>query len=40
MAEEEPYCKSLWGEKAQHNEIPLWIRKEDRRKTSNMDLGL
>jgi hypothetical protein len=36
MAEVEPYCKSLQGEKVQHNERAEWI-KEERRKISNMD---
>jgi hypothetical protein len=37
MAEVEPYWKSLWGEKVQHNERAEWIRREERRKISNMD---
>jgi len=37
MADVEPYWKSLWGEKAQHNETAEWIRREERRKISNMD---
>jgi len=37
MADVEPYWKSLWGEKAQHNETAGWIRREKRRKISNMD---
>jgi hypothetical protein len=28
MAEAETYCKSLWGEKAQHNERAEWIRRD------------
>jgi hypothetical protein len=39
MAEAEPYWKSLWGEKAQHNERAEWIRREERSKISNMDWG-
>ena len=39
MTEEEPYWKSMWGEKAQHNERAEWIRREDRKKISNMDRG-
>jgi len=37
MAELEPYWKSLWGEKEQHNETDEWITREERRKISNMD---
>jgi hypothetical protein len=37
IAEVEPYWKSLWGEKAQHNEKAEWTRKEERRKICNMD---
>jgi hypothetical protein len=37
MAEVEPYWKSLLGEKVQHNKIAEWIRREERRKISNMD---
>ena len=37
MAGVEPYRKSLWGEKVQHNERAEWIRREERRKISNMD---
>ena len=36
MAEEETYWKSLWGEKAQHNERAEWIM-EQKRKVSHMD---
>jgi len=28
MAAREPYWKSTWGEKAQHNETAEWIREE------------
>jgi hypothetical protein len=28
--------KTLWGEKVQHNERAEWIRREERRKISNM----
>ena len=28
MAAVEPYCKSVWGEKAQHNETAEWIGEE------------
>jgi hypothetical protein len=28
MAEVEPYWKSLWGEKVQHNKRAEWIRRE------------
>jgi len=38
-AEEQPYWKSLWVEKAQHNERAKWIRREERRKISDMDWG-
>jgi len=37
MAEKEPYCKSLWGEKAGHNERAEWVRRKERRNISNMD---
>jgi hypothetical protein len=37
MAQVKPYWESLWGEKAQHNERAEWIRRERRRKISNMD---
>ena len=39
VTEVEPYWKSLWGEKAQHNERAEWITGEDRRKINNMDWG-
>ena len=39
MAEVEPYWKSLWAEKAQHNERAEWIRVDERRNISNMDWG-
>jgi hypothetical protein len=28
MAAVQPYCKSVWGEKAQHNETAEWIGEE------------
>ena len=37
MALAETYWKSLWGEKAQHNERAEWIRREEKRKVSPMD---
>ena len=37
MAEAETYWKSIWGEKAQHNERAEWIRREQKRKISHMD---
>jgi len=37
MAEAATYCKSLWGEEAQHNERVEWIRREQKRKISHMD---
>jgi len=37
MAETETYWKSLWREKAQHNERAEWIRREQERKISSMD---
>jgi len=37
MAEAETYWKSLWGEKAQHNERGELIRREQKRKISHMD---
>ena len=37
MAEVQPYWTSLRREKAQHNERAEWIRREVRRKISNMD---
>jgi hypothetical protein len=39
MVEVEPYWRSLWGEEVQLNEESEWIRKEDRRKFNNMDVG-
>jgi len=36
MAETMTYWKSLWGEKAQHNEKAEWIRREQERKVSLM----
>ena len=39
VAEVESYWKSLWGEKAQDNESTDWIRREERRKISNMNWG-
>jgi hypothetical protein len=38
MVEVEPYWKSLWGEEVELNEGAEWIRKEERRKLSNMDV--
>ena len=37
VAEAETYCKSLWGEEAQHNEGAEWIRREQKRKINHMD---
>jgi hypothetical protein len=37
MPEAEVYWKSLWGEEAQHNERAEWIRREQKRKISQMD---
>jgi hypothetical protein len=37
MTQVEPYWQSLWGEKVQHNERAEWIRREERRKISDMD---
>ena len=37
VAEVELYWKSLWGEKAQDNERADSIRRDERRKISNMD---
>jgi hypothetical protein len=39
MAEVEPYWKSLWREKSQHNERAEWVRTDERRKISNIDWG-
>ena len=36
MAETETYCKSLWGEEAQHNESAEWIRREEERKVRHI----
>jgi predicted RNA-binding protein len=36
MAELESYSKLLWGERARHNETAEWIRREERKKVSNM----
>ena len=36
MAEAETYCKSLWGEEAQHNGRAECIRREQKRKVSYM----
>ena len=37
MTEAETYWKSLWGEKAQHNERAECIRREEKRKIRYMD---
>jgi hypothetical protein len=37
MAEVEPYWKSMWAEKVQQNETAECIRREERRKISNME---
>ena len=37
MTKVKTYWKSLWGEKAQHNERAEWIRREQNRKISYMD---
>jgi hypothetical protein len=37
VADAETYCKSLWGEKLQHNGNAEWTRMEQRRKISHMD---
>jgi len=34
MAEAETYWMSLWGEEAQHNRRPQWIRREQKGKVS------
>jgi hypothetical protein len=39
LAEGEPYWKSMWVEKTQHNEKEEWIKIEERRKISNIDRG-
>jgi len=37
VAELVSYSKLLWGERAWRNETADWIRREERRKVSNMD---
>jgi hypothetical protein len=37
MTEAETNWKLLWGEKTQHNVRAEWIRREQRRKISNMN---